>query len=408
LYIYNKELLMNIKLLILFIFFGLVSKLKSQVSTLYTFSETTGTYAAITSGTQLVTTTAGATAYDTDGNSITLPTSSQFIFNNITITSVYMMSDGFLWLNPGVTMANVSGANAVTGPISSTRSADGVISAMGMDLRSTALASQVYERRWHDDGTEVIFQWQNAARFVQSSVERFSFQIRINKTTDVIRVIYGNMTTIANSTTYQPMVGLRGSTNTDFNNRRLTTSVPDNSPNWGAPNGTTAGTSNAHQVRFTSNGSSFPTSGLIFVWTPPEPLPIVLMSFEGLAESGYNHLFWKTASESNNDYFTIERTQDGINYKQLTNINGAGNSNTTLSYDYIDYDIENTINYYRLKQTDYDGKFEYSHVIAIDNTRKVRLVVRVVNLLGNDVDITTKGLLILVYDDGSIKKIFNE
>lgn len=395
-------------LLLSLIMLSFISKIKSQVSTLYTFSETTGTYAAITSGTQLVTTTGGVTAYDTDGNSISLPTSSQFRFNNITITTVYMVSDGCLWLNPGITLANVTGANATTGPISSTKSADGIISVMGMDLRSTALASQVYERRWHDDGTEVIFQWQNAARYIQSSVERFSFQIRINKTTEVIRFIYGNMTTIANSTTYQPMVGLRGSTNTDYINRRLTNSVPDNSPNWGSPNGTTAGTSNAHQVRFTSSGSCFPTSGLIFVWTPPVPLPIELISFEGVSKSGYNHLFWKTASEFNNDYFTIEKTQDGIDFVPIANINGAGNSNIVLNYDYIDYDISNTINYYRLKQTDYDGKYEYSHIIGLDNTRKVKLVVRVINLLGNDVDITTKGVIILIYDDGSFKKIFNE
>ena len=79
-----------------------------------------------------------------------------------------------------------------------------------------------------------------------------------------------------------------------------------------------------------------------------------------------------------------------------------------LNYDYIDYNIINTITYYRLKQTDYDGKYEYSNIIGLDNTKKVRLVVRVINLLGNDVDINSKGIVILIYDDGSVKKIFNE
>ncbi len=240
---------MKIKLLILFILFGLI-KVKSQVSTSYTFSETTGTYTPITGGSQLVTTTGGATAYDTDGNNITIPSGSQFVFNTFTITSVNMTADGSLWLNPSTTTTG----NGVTGPIASGAAAAGVIAGMGMDLRSTAIASQVYERRWQDDGTEVIFQWQNCSRFSQSTVERFSFQIRINKSTGTVRVIYGNMTTIANSTTYQPQVGLRGTTNTDFNTRRLTNSFPDAAPNWGAPNGTGAATSNAHTVRFTSNG----------------------------------------------------------------------------------------------------------------------------------------------------------
>lgn len=229
----------------------------------YTFSETTGTYTAITGGTQLVTTTGGATSYDTDGSYFTLAAGSQFVFNGTTITAVNMTADGAVWLNPSTTTTG----NGVTGPISSGAASSGVISAMGMDLRSTAIASQVYERRWQDNGTEVIFQWQNAARYLQSSSERFSFQIIINKSTGVVRIVYGNMTTITTSTTYQPMVGLRGLVNTDFNNRRLTASVPDATPNWGAPNGTTAGSSNANTVRF--RNTCFPTSGLTFIWTPP-------------------------------------------------------------------------------------------------------------------------------------------
>jgi len=254
----------------LFIFFILLTNffVRSQVSS-YTFTETTGTYTTIVGGTQLVTTTGGVTAYDTDGSYFTLPVGSQFIFNNVTITSVNMTADGAIWLNPGTTTTG----NGTTGAISSTATATGVICGMNMDLRSTAIASQVYERRWQDDGTEVIFQWQNCARYSTTTpfvqTERFSFQIRINKTTGVVRVVYGNMTTIAASTQYVPMVGLRGTTNTDYNNRRLTGTVPDATPNWGAPNGTTAGTSNAHTVRFTSTGTCFPTSGLIFVWTPP-------------------------------------------------------------------------------------------------------------------------------------------
>ena len=233
----------------------------TQVSSLYSFSETTGTYTAIVGGTQLVTTTGGAVTYDTDGSYFTIPSGSQFQFNNTTITSVNMTADGALFLNPGTTTTG----NSVTGPLSSTGTAVGVIAGMGMDLRSTAIASQVYERRWEDVGTEVVFQWQNAARYLQSSSERFSFQIRVNKSNGQIRVVYGNMTTITTSTTYQPMVGLRGSTNTDYNNRRLTTSIPDATPNWGAPNGTTAGTSNAHNVRFRSG--CVPSTGLIFIWT---------------------------------------------------------------------------------------------------------------------------------------------
>ncbi|MEN9962909.1 MAG: hypothetical protein RL582_4, partial [Bacteroidota bacterium] len=238
-----------------------VGNIQAQVATNYIFTESNGTYTAISGGTQLVTTTAGATAFDTDGNSITLVAASQFVFNGTTITGVNMTADGSLWLNPTTTTTG----NGVTGPLASTAVAPGVICAMGMDLRSTTLANQVYERRWQDLGTELVFQWQNASRAGQQAVESFSFQIRITKASGVIRVVYGLMNGVA-ANSPEPAVGLRGATNTDFNARRLTNTIPDNTANWGAPNGTAAATNNGHTVRFRTG--CIPTSGLTFIWTP--------------------------------------------------------------------------------------------------------------------------------------------
>ncbi len=229
----------------------------------YSFAQSTGTYTEITGGTQLVTTTAGATTYDSDGNSITLTSGSQFVFNTVTITSVNMTSDGALWLNPGTTTTG----NGTTGPLASTGTATGVISVLGMDLRSTSLATQVYERRWMDTGTELVFQWKNASRWNQNTVERFSFQIRITKASGIIKMVYGDIVNIASSTTYQPIVGLRGSTNTDYKSRNLTTTVPDSSPSW---DDTAASTANSQSVRFTSGSpAAFPASGQTFTWSPP-------------------------------------------------------------------------------------------------------------------------------------------
>ena len=304
------------KKLFLFLFTILSISVKSQVSS-YTFSETAGAYSAITGGTQLVTTTGGVTAYDTDGSYFTLAAGNQFTFNGVLITSVNMTADGSAYLNPGTTTTG----NGTTGSISSTATAAGIICGMNMDLRSTAIAGQIYERRWQDDGTEVIFQWQNAARYSTTTPfvlnERFSFQIRINKSTGVVRIVYGNMTTIANSTTYVPMVGLRGSVNTDFNNRRLTGTVPDATPNWGSPNGTAAGTSNAHTVRFTANGSCFPSSGLTFIWTPPACLAPTAITKTYTSPTSAN-LSW-AASPSN--------PSGGYEWEMRTS--GAGGSGAT-------------------------------------------------------------------------------
>ena len=611
----------------------------------YTFSETTGTYVAITGGTQLVTTTGGATSYDTDGSYFTLAAGSQFVFNGTTITAVNMTADGAVWLNPSTTTTG----NGVTGPISVAAASSGVISAMGMDLRSTQLTSQVYERRWQDNGTEVIFQWQNAARYYStllgqtptSTVERFSFQIRINKSTGVVSIIYGNMTTISNSTDRVPMVGLRGTVNTDFNNRRLTTSQPDNTPNWGAPNGTMAGTSNAHTVRFRSG--CVPSTGLTFIWTPPpvcsgtpnpgntlsssltsppngtvnlslqntttgvgvtyvwesstdnltwtvfgsssatqtsppitlptwfrstvtcsgnsgisttiqitlsyctynitnndptgitsvtfgtisntsignpaysdfttqsttveqggvyqlnvkvntdgnwtvntkvwvdwnqnyvfevgeeyslgsalnttngitslsplnitvpsgatlgetrmrivsveasDPvplacgtqlygeaedyklsiipptgLPVELLYFEGTKYPTFNLLKWSTASESNSDYFSIEVSTDGLTWKKIGEKKAAGNSNTKIDYSYTHSFDNHDINYYKLLQYDYDGVFKGYGPIGLDNTLKKVKLIRVTNLIGQEIDENYKGFVIELYEDGKV------
>lgn len=95
------------------------------------------------------------------------------------------------------------------------------------------------------------------------------------------------------------------------------------------------------------------------------PLPIELISFSAYKKDDVVELLWETATEINNDYFTIERTVDGKEFEVLETIEGAGNSTTKLAYKIIDPNPVVGIAYYRLKQTDYDGKFEYFDLIAV-------------------------------------------
>ncbi len=97
------------------------------------------------------------------------------------------------------------------------------------------------------------------------------------------------------------------------------------------------------------------------------PLPIALLSFTGQAQGTRNLIEWKTATETNNDYFTIERADDAISFMTLIKVNGAGNSTSTLSYQTYDNSPVNGTTYYRLKQTDYNGAYTYSAIISIDN-----------------------------------------
>ncbi len=96
-------------------------------------------------------------------------------------------------------------------------------------------------------------------------------------------------------------------------------------------------------------------------------LPVELLSFE--AELNTNKevdLSWQTASETNNDYFTIERSINGLDFEEIGIVDGAGNSTSLLAYASIDPRPMIGFNYYRLKQTDYDGSFSYSDVRVVN------------------------------------------
>jgi hypothetical protein len=136
-------------------------------------------------------------------------------------------------------------------------------------------------------------------------------------------------------------------------------------------------------------------------------LPVELTEFTGYKTNEYNVLKWQTASEHNSDYFLVERSTTGeFNENSVVTIKqAAGNSTELLDYTFIDKDFTNAINYYRLTQVDYDGNFKQYGPIAIDN-RNNGVVVKYINLLGQEVDNSSSGVLFEVYEDGSIKRIW--
>ena len=75
---------------------------------------------------------------------------------------------------------------------------------------------------------------------------------------------------------------------------------------------------------------------------------------------------WITASEINNDFFTIEKSKDGQTYEVVGIVDGAGNSNTVLEYETLDENPYQGTSYYRLKQTDFDGQNNYSKIVAVN------------------------------------------
>jgi hypothetical protein len=141
-------------------------------------------------------------------------------------------------------------------------------------------------------------------------------------------------------------------------------------------------------------------------------LPVELTYFEGDKISNTNVLTWETESENNNDYFMVEWTSNPTldSWTNIGFVNGAGNSTNQNTY-YLSHDsyTRNEINYYRLTQVDFDGGTKvYDELVAINNTIKTKEIIRIINLLGQEVDINTSGIVIVQYLDGSILRQFNK
>ena len=95
------------------------------------------------------------------------------------------------------------------------------------------------------------------------------------------------------------------------------------------------------------------------------PLPVGLISFSGKCVNYSVLLKWTTVSETNNDYFTIEQSEDAINFIEKGKVKGAGNSTHAINYSFIDEVSIKDIIYYKLKQTDFDGNYTDSKIVEV-------------------------------------------
>ncbi|MEK7254484.1 MAG: T9SS type A sorting domain-containing protein [Bacteroidota bacterium] len=95
-------------------------------------------------------------------------------------------------------------------------------------------------------------------------------------------------------------------------------------------------------------------------------LPIVLTKFIAVAINEAVILTWETELEINNDFFSVERSSNGLEFFAIEKIFGKGTSLQTSQYHYVDKNPNHTVNYYRLKQVDFDGNYEYSPIISIN------------------------------------------
>lgn len=134
------------------------------------------------------------------------------------------------------------------------------------------------------------------------------------------------------------------------------------------------------------------------LWQITQALPIEFVSFKGNLDS----LWWVSASEFNNDYYTISHSKDGYTFNDIEYIDGL-----TYSIEPKRYSIKNTEGqgYFKLSQTDVDGVKTELDIIFIQE-EKQRILIKIVNMLGQQVETLTDGqVYLLIYSDGTIQKI---
>lgn len=131
----------------------------------------------------------------------------------------------------------------------------------------------------------------------------------------------------------------------------------------------------------TSSNIGFSEKYFTFGTTDPNnPLPVDLLSFDACKSENFVKIEWVTAAEINNDYFSIEKSTDGIHWEEYMIVQSKatrGNSNEVLHYEATDDLPQVPVVYYRLKQTDFDGTFKYSDWEVIRENITSELVVNV-------------------------------
>ena len=160
--------------------------------------------------------------------------------------------------------------------------------------------------------------------------------------------------------------------------------------------------------------TTFSRPNIRFSFFNNNPLPINLISFEGSLLPSSNEslveLQWETASEHNNDYYTIHRSLDGISWDIIASVDGAGNSTEKISYSTLDRNLSKSLNsefvYYRLSQTDFDGESESFEPISIRLANPRGKIINRSTIIGQKATKNTKGLIVETYENGTTVKRF--
>ncbi|MBD0401876.1 T9SS type A sorting domain-containing protein [Flammeovirga sp. EKP202] len=166
--------------------------------------------------------------------------------------------------------------------------------------------------------------------------------------------------------------------------------------------GTRLNTNNARVL-----SSDITVEPMISVGFTEQDLPVELIYFDAEIKEGEVELSWATATEVNNEGFIIEKSRDNRNWESIDFVEGEGTSNVTINYTYSDTDLYSGRAYYRLRQIDFDGKYEYFGpvTVLIDSDNSSRDILLSPNPSSGQnttlslIDIDTKSIGVFIYDN---------
>ena len=337
---------------------------------------------------------AGASAQNIAGNNATT-------FNNVTFSNANGISiskeptiNGTATFSSGIVTGNVtfgttgSSANAsmtsyVDGtvtkngngsPFTFPTGSDGVLGTITATIGSGSWVSAKYNHNSSDNGdgthgftTEVIPRWWNAADMCDNPDQRFDHVSNFEYWDVSSPVELSNVTLVSEAASgAEHFNSASAYVNNDIQLAAYTNGC------WKNFEGTAVISGADHNV-ITITGATIPKDPhraaadfLITLGSKSKNtvLPIELTSFTATCDGRSALVEWTTATERNNDYFSLERSDDAINFTEIARVAGAGNSIEPIDYAYNDYGIHGGDNYYRLVQVDYDGTRTVSDIVV--------------------------------------------
>lgn len=317
-----------------FLFIQSVNSCHAQVSTLYTFSQNGSVYSAISGGTVFGSATSDdqffldqtSLAGFTAGSSASgISIGFNFMFNNVIYDRIGIANDGWIMFGLsalGNTAVNSNSSNYYT-PISATSTASlslqNRVAALARDLQGQTGSELRVETLGSAPNRSLVIQWTNYRKY-NATGDNFNFQIRLYETSNIVEIIYG--TFVNGATAGVAELGLRGTSNADYNNR-ITSALNI----W---SNSIPGTANNAQVNF-NNTPLVPNTGQSYKWTPPQ-CSGTLASLPAVGSSAFVCPGASATLSLSNSY-----TTSGITYQWLSSTSSSvgpyvpvSNANTAI------------------------------------------------------------------------------